>query len=179
MLFIFIIIQTFIVRTYIVQAFQMPAGSMVPTMLVGDHILTNKFIYYFAEPKRGDIVIFPHPQEPDRLFIKRVIAIGGDNIAIKKKEVYINGQKISETYTANLDTAIFPKNESPRDYYGPEIIPEDSIFVLGDNRDQSYDSRFWGFVKKEAIKAKAINIYWSWDKDHDSVRWDRIGNLIK
>lgn len=176
---IFIILNTFIVKTYIVQAFKIPAGSMKPTMLIGDRILANKYIYFFSEPKRGDIVIFPFPEEPSKNFIKRIVGIGGDIIEIRDKQVFINNELHQENYIFYQDSRILPKNVQPRDNFGPIKIPEDSLFVMGDNRDRSYDSRFWGFVKKSTVKGKAVSIYWSLDRDHNSVRWDRVGKNIQ
>jgi signal peptidase I len=172
-------LNTFIARNYIVQAFEIPAGSMKPTMLIGDHILASKYIYFFSEPKRGDIVIFPFPEEPSKNFIKRIVGIGGDIIEIRNKQVFINNELHREIYTINQDSRILPKNVQPRDNFGPTKIPEDSLFVMGDNRDHSYDSRFWGFVKKSSVKGKAVSIYWSFDKGQDSVRWDRVGKNIQ
>ena len=152
---------------------------MKPTLQIGDHIIVNKFTYKNLELKRGDIVIFPFPEDPSKDFIKRIVGKGGDTVEIKNKQVFINGDPYQEHYKVTTDPYVFPKDIQQRDNFGPVKIPEDSLFVMGDNRDQSYDSRFWGFVKKSSIKGKAINIYWSWDKENFGVRWERIGQEIK
>jgi len=185
------IILALIIRTFIVQAFKIPSGSMKPTLLIGDHILVNKFIYGVKipvlgntiisvnKPVRGDIIVFKYPEEPDKDFIKRVIGIPGDSIIIKNKKIFINNNALNQDYGMYTDPYIQPVQTSTRDNYGPVTIPDNSYFVMGDNRDNSLDSRFWGFVDEQAIKGKAFIIYWSWDSDAFGVRWKRIGNLLK
>ncbi len=143
---------------------------------MGKTILTNKYTYYFAEPKRGDIVIFPFPQKPDRLFIKRVVAVGRDKIEIRNKIFYLNDKEVKEEFIIFEDSEI---GDDVRDNFGPFTVPDNSLFVLGDNRDQSYDSRFWGVVDISTVLGKAQLIYWSWNKGNNSVRWNRIGKTIK
>ncbi len=167
-----------IVKEDFVQAYQIPSGGMIPTLLVGDHLLVDKHIYKNQAPSYGDIVIFPYPVDPKKGFIMRVVALGGDTIEIKEKQVYLNGKELSEPYAVHLAPQIIQDNKNPRDFFGPVTVPEDSIFVLGDNRDNSHDSRYWGFVKKETVEARVINLYWSWDKKEGKVRWDRIGRPI-
>jgi signal peptidase I len=178
------------IRTFVVQAFKIPSGSMKNTLLIGDHILVNKFIYGVKlpflrttivpvkEPKRGDIVVFRFPEDPEKDFIKRVIGVPGDVIEIKNKKIFVNGQPLNHDYGIHLDPHIIPTGLQPRDNYGPKQVPSDSLFVMGDNRDHSYDSRFWGFVKRKEVKGKAFIIYWSWNKEDFSVRWSRIGDLL-
>lgn len=184
------LIAALIIRAYVIQAFKIPSGSMIPTLLVGDHILVNKFIYgtkipfsdkrllVFKKPERGDIIVFKYPEDPKKDFIKRIIAIEDDKIESRDKIIYVNGNKMSEPYIQHTDKSIFPQEIGSRDNFGPIVIPDDKFFVMGDNRDQSYDSRFWGFVDLKDIKGKALVIYWSWDPD-DWVRFKRIGMLIK
>lgn len=179
------------IRTFVIQAFKIPSGSMIPTLKIGDHILVNKFIYGvkipyfdavlipFSRPDRGDIIVFKYPKDESKDFIKRVIGLPGDTVEIRDKQVYINGKEQEESY------AIFRDEEGghggiprDRDNYGPVSVPLDSYFVMGDNRDHSLDSRFWGFVHFGKIKGKAFVIYWSWDHDDRWVRWGRIGMLI-
>jgi signal peptidase I len=178
------------IRTFVVQAFKIPSGSMKNTLLIGDHILVNKFIYGIknpfndntwipiTEPKRRDIIVFEYPLNPEQDYIKRVIGVAGDTIEIKDKKVYVNGVPQDEKYTIFLDHRILPPNVQPRDNLGPFTVPEHSLFVMGDNRDNSYDSRFWKFVDLKEVKGKAFILYWSWDKEDFSVRWNRIGHLI-
>lgn len=174
LLFIIAVIFTLSIRTFIVQAYKIPSGSMIPTLVEGDHILTNKYIYFFEEPQKGDLVIFPYPLNPEQDFVKRVIASGGDTVEIKEKQVYINGDLLIEPYKMHNKKVILLGEHSPRDNLPSITIPDDSLFVMGDNRDNSHDSRFWGVIKKQAVKAKVISIYWSWDIDNGKVRWERV-----
>lgn len=178
------------IRTFVVQAFKIPSGSMLDTLLIGDHILVNKFIYGIKnpftgetwipieEPERKDIVVFEYPLNPSQDYIKRVIGVAGDRIEIKDKKVFVNGEPQNEPYTIYSDNRIIPANVQPRDNMDPVTVPPHSLFVMGDNRDNSYDSRFWHFVDLKAVKGKAFILYWSWDKDKFRVRWDRIGKLV-
>lgn len=174
------------IRTFVVQAFKIPSGSMLNTLQIGDHILVNKFIYGvknpftgatwipITKPERRDIVVFKYPLNPSQDYIKRVIGVAGDTIEIKNKKVYVNGKPQDEPYTIFLDSNIVQN----RDNMAPITVPPHSLFVMGDNRDNSYDSRFWHFVDLSAVQGKAFIIYWSWDKEHFSVRWNRIGHLM-
>jgi len=182
------IILAVFIRTFVVQAFKIPSASMVPTLQVGDHILVNKFIYGvkipfirktiipLRKPKRGDVIVFIFPKDRSKDFIKRVIGIEGDTVEIVNKKVYINGKPFNDPYGVHNDNFIFPKRIEPRDNFGPVTVPKDAVFVMGDNRDNSRDSRFWGFVKLKDIEGKAFIIYWSWD--NFSIKWNRIGKLI-
>jgi len=184
-----ILIALFI-RTFIVQAFKIPSGSMKPTLLVGDHILVNKFTYGVkipflrktlipvGEPARGDIVVFIYPEDRSKDFIKRVIAVGGDTVQIRNKQIYVNGSIYRDNFGVYVDDRIIPGSMQPRDNFGPVKVPPGQLFVMGDNRDQSYDSRFWGFVDLKDVMGKAFIIYWSWDGDGSSVRWGRIGKIL-
>jgi signal peptidase I len=185
------IILALFIRTFIVQAFKIPSGSMEDTLLIGDHILVNKFIYGvkvpftqitaipITDPERGDIVVFRYPEEPDKDFIKRVVGVGGDQVEIKDKAVYVNGQILAADFAKFTDNNIIPERFSHRDNFGPITVPEDKVFVMGDNRDNSHDSRFWGFVDVSAVKGEAFMIYWSWNRGEKGVRWGRIGNVIR
>ena len=168
------IILALLIRTFVVQAFKIPSGSMIPTLLVGDHILVNKFIYLFRDPQRGDVIVFKYPWDESRDFIKRVVAIGGEEVAMKDRTVLINGRPLVEPY-AVYDTR--PSGGGGYEY-GPVVVPAGSYFVMGDNRDNSQDSRFWGFLKREKIRGKSFLIYWSWDSDKGRLRWWRLGRLI-
>ena len=167
------------IKSNIVQAYRIPSGAMKPTLQIGDHILADKYTYKKTEPKRGDIVIFPFPEDPSKDFIKRVVGVSGETIEIIDKQISINGEIIEEPFVIHTDSNIFRDKKRPRDNFGPVKVPDDSLFVMGDNRDHSYDSRFWGFVKKASVKGKAASIYWSWDKDSSSVRWNRIGSKVR
>jgi signal peptidase I len=185
------LILALIIRAYVVQAFKIPTGSMIPTLEVGDHLLVNKFIYgvkvpftditvlTFKRPAKEDIIVFKYPEDPDRDFIKRVIAVEGDVIESRNKIIHVNGNEVKEPYATHSDDSIKPGNVEPRDNFGPFIVPKGKLFVMGDNRDQSYDSRYWGYVDVEDIKGKAFIIYWSWDKNRYLPRLNRIGKVVQ
>ena len=182
------VVLALFIRTFVVQAFKIPSGSMLETLQIGDHILVNKFIYGthvpfthivlfpLRDPARGDIVVFRFPMDEKRDFIKRVIGLPGDTVEIRNKVVYVNGKRLEDPYVVHRDQNIIP---GERDNFGPVTVPEGSYFVMGDNRDGSFDSRFWGFVKREQILGKALVIYWSWDRERHWPRFDRIGRVIR
>jgi len=186
------------IRTFIVQAFKIPSGSMLETLQIGDHVLVSKFSYGIKtpfsgkvlvpikEPQRGDIIVFQYPRDPSLDYIKRVIATAGETVEIKDKRVFINGKLLADDHGQFKDESIHPATQDPRDNFGPVTVPAGQLFVMGDNRDNSFDGRFWGFVELEAVRGKAFLIYWSWDVTKNlfslerftSVRWGRIGNLL-
>jgi signal peptidase I len=184
------ILIAFFIRTFVVQAFKIPSGSMKPTLLIGDHLLVNKFIYgvkipfvrktlvSISEPKRGDVVVFIYPEDHSKDFIKRVIGVSGDTIEIRNKKIFLNGLPYNDAHGVYVDDFIIPGSIQPRDNFGPFTVPKDALFTMGDNRDQSYDSRFWGVVDKKDVLGKAMIIYWSWDKEVHNVRWSRIFSLL-
>jgi signal peptidase I len=203
-----------VVRAVVVQAYKIPSKSMLPTLLVGDHILVNKFLYgvklpgtsyrlpAVRLPERGDVVVFVPPDDPNRDFIKRVVGLPGDTVEVRAKRVYVNGTPSEqETHAVHVDDrpvvdikegppgavreCAFPRPGSDvyRDWFGPCAVPPGHYFVMGDNRDQSQDSRFWGYVPMSAIRGNAFVIYWSWDWNESlpiwrRVRWGRIGDGI-
>jgi signal peptidase I len=175
-------IVAMVVRTFFIQAFRIPSESMVPTLLAGDHLLVEKITYRFREPRRGEVIVFKFPLDKDKDYIKRVIGLPGDIVEIRNKVVYLNGKPLKEPYTIHIDPNVIPKELSPRDFFGPVKVPENSFFVMGDNRDNSFDSRFWGFVPKKDVIGKALIIYLSIDTKAKSplgwVRWNRIGKVI-
>jgi signal peptidase I len=183
------VILALIIRAVVVQAFKIPSGSMEDTLLIGDHLLVNKFIYgpmipftekrlfKIRDPRQGDIIVFEYPEDPSKDFIKRIVGVPGDTIQGIDKKVYVNGRLYQNPHEVHKEQDIIPKEQNPRDTFGPIKVPDDSYFVMGDNRDRSYDSRFWGTVKKEKIKGLAFIKYWSWDGWR--VRWSSIGRLIK
>ena len=183
------------IRAFIVQAFKIPSSSMEPTLQVGDYILVSKFIYgiripftktklfQFSKPKRGDIVVFIYPKDRSKDFIKRVIGTEGEKVEIIHNKIYINDQLIEDSWGQYDEKSEWSKYFQSKERYGPETIPKDSIFVLGDNRDNSQDSRFWGFVNINEVKGKAFIVYFSlnWDAQSllDKIRWTRLGKLIR
>jgi signal peptidase I len=180
------ILLALFIRTFIVQAFKIPSGSMEDTLLIGDHILVSKFTYGvrmplsnqtlipIKEPQRGDIVVFKFPGDPKVDYIKRVVGIPGDVLEGRSKQVFVNGKPEKNPFVVHKDAYTNP----PRDNFGPVTVPPDCLFVMGDNRDNSNDSRFWGFVNYDKLRGKAFAIYWSWDSDDFNVRWGRIGHLL-
>jgi signal peptidase I len=220
------VLLALLIRSFVIQAFKIPSGSMIPTLVIGDHILVNKFIYglklpftdgrilIFSPPKRGDIIVFSFPGNKEkeectsiskglstritntlkmknpaylfksdcRDFIKRVVGVGGDTVEIKDKKVYINGRALSEPYKQHVDQLVMSADVSPRDNFGPITVPRNKLFAMGDNRDNSHDGSFWGFVDMEEIKGEAFIIYWSWDSLEslfNKVRWSRIGKPLE
>jgi signal peptidase I len=191
---LFAAILALIIRTFVIQAFKIPSGSMEDTLLVGDHLMVNKFIYGsqvpfmdgrilpIRDPQRGDIIVFEYPRDSDlsyfsrRDFIKRIIGLPGDRVRMQDQVVYVNDQPfvipqaIHKGPIGSADERIHNFKEV--------VVPAKNYFVMGDNRDRSSDSRFWGFVPEDKIKGLAFIKYWSWDSTTNSVRWDRIGRLI-
>jgi len=188
-----ILIALFI-RTFVVQAFKIPSSSMEPTLQVGDHLLVNKFIYgikfpfietkyfQFKKPQRGDIIVFIYPKDRSKDFIKRVIGTEGEKVEIVHNKIYINNQLIDDPWGHYDERSASIKYLQPMERFGPVTVPVNSVFVLGDNRDNSQDSRFWGFVNGNEVKGKALIIYFSWDRYAQNllgkVRWARFGKLI-
>jgi signal peptidase I len=179
-----------LITTFVIKMYKIPSRSMVPTLLVGDQLVVNKLIYgikipYFrntiipiTDPQRGDIIVFIYPKDRSLDFIKRVIGIGGDTIEIQDKKIFINGKLFTNNTGIYTDKIIYPGSVQPRDNFGPITVPNGSLFVLGDNRDESMDSRFWGFVDLKDVQGKAFIIYWSWNPDERKIRWQRLGNLL-
>lgn len=204
------IIAALIIRALFIQAFKIPTGSMEDTLLIGDFLLVNKFIYgaeipftgwrlpAIREPKTGDIVIFKYPEDPTVPYVKRCIAVGGQTVEIKDKVVYVDGKPMELPPEAKNDYPLmakgvpdpaiwkgFSSNHSFNpDNFGPITVPEDHLFMMGDNRGNSLDSRFWGFVPRENVIGEPIIIYWSWEyniplyKIFSKVRWSRIADII-
>lgn len=184
------VLLALVIRTFIVQAFKIPSGSMEDTLAIGDHILVNKFIYgskipftserilKIRDPRQGDVIVFEYPEDPSKDFIKRVVGVPGDTVEVKDKRVYVNGKLYDNPHEVHKEAETIPKEMNPRDFKDPVKVPANSYFVMGDNRDRSYDSRFWGFVSNEKIKGLAFIKYWSWDKDKFRVRFGSIGKLI-
>jgi len=181
------------IRTFVVQAFKIPSGSMLPTLQIGDHILVNKFLYGprleipltqislgrlpgLRKPRPGDVVVFIWPKDRSKDFIKRVIAVEGQTVEVRNRQVFIDGKPWDDPHA----TWVMQRGlgGAAGDNYGPYTVPPDHVFVMGDNRDQSYDSRFWGPVPIADIKGQALVIYWSWDGPDRWVRWERLGRLV-
>jgi signal peptidase I len=193
------VILALFVRTFVVQAFKIPTGSMEPNLLIGDHLLVNKFVFAPTRTavedtllpidpiKRGDILVFKYPEDPERDFIKRVIGLPGETLEVRNKTVYINGKALDEPYVHFL----FPADDSgisesggleiPRRKWGPDVVPTGYYFMMGDNRDNSQDSRYWGFMPRDYVKGRALFVYFSYGENpggSSNVRWARILHQI-
>jgi signal peptidase I len=191
------VILALFIRTFVVQAFKIPTGSMEENLLIGDHLLVNKFVFGptatrleravlpIGTLERGDVVVFKYPVEPERDFIKRVVGLPGETIEVREKKVYINGKPFEERYVHFLAP---PASQSElhevtsfdvRERYGPVTVPPNQYFVMGDNRDNSQDSRYWGFLPRENVKGKALVIYWSYEAGREDYQDEGAGATLK
>lgn len=206
----------FVIRTFVVEAFRIPTGSMENTLLVGDFLLVNKAVYgaeipgtginlpSLDDPERLDVLVFSPPHEPDKNYVKRVVGVPGDTLMMRDKTLYVNGLPQVEPFARQTDTerdifvpgmlwqrSYLPKGTDAevyrpsRDNWGPITIPDEYFFMLGDNRDDSEDSRYWGLVHESAVKGRPIFIYYSFDSRNvnpvpwlTSIRWTRIGGAV-
>jgi signal peptidase I len=170
--------------TFVVQAFKIPTGSMESNLLIGDHLLVNKFVYGinsgfwskilpYKAPKRGDVIVFKYPNSPEVAYVKRLIGMPGDKVEMIGRTIYINGQALKETYTQYIDPG------SINDHFGPIEVPPNRYFAMGDNRDNSQDSRYWGFVPRDYILGKALVIYWSYETPRDEYLQTTVPDRLK
>ena len=191
------VILALFIRTFVVQAFKIPTGSMEETLLIGDHLLVNKFVFGPAATgverallpigtiKRRDVLVFKYPEEPARDFIKRVIGLPGETVELREKKVYINGTALDEPYVHFLSPPSGPSelhevtSFDVRERYGPVTVPPDHYFMMGDNRDNSQDSRYWGFLPRENIKGKSLVIYWSYQAEREDYQDESAGATVK
>ena len=188
------VILALFVRTWVVQAFKIPTGSMENNLLIGDHLLVNKFVFGpmptaleravlpVRDVRRGDIIVFKYPDEPERDFIKRVIGLPGETLELRDKKIYINGQPLDEPYVHYIDATHAASEVTSfdvRERYGPVTVPQGEYFVMGDNRDNSQDSRYWGFLKRNYIKGKAVLIYWSYESGREDYVESGISASVK
>ena len=180
-----------VIRTFVVQAFKIPSGSMLPTLQIGDHILVNKFVYGprleipltqvslgqlpgLRKPRPGDVVVFVYPNDRSKDFIKRVVAVEGQTVEVRGRRLLVDGKPADDPHASWSSRREGGQGDDMR----PFAVPPGHVFVMGDNRDQSYDSRFWGPVPMSDLKGLATVIYWSWDGPDRWVRWDRLGRLV-
>jgi signal peptidase I len=178
------------VRGFVLQGFKIPSISMLPTLQAGDHLLISKLGYgihlplldrwllRYAEPLVGDVVVFDFPLNRSEDYVKRVIARPGELVEIRNKRVFVTGEPRDTEYAYFAEGRDGTPENGLRDNYGPVTVPSGHLFVLGDNRDRSYDSRFWGFLPLDAVEGKASVVYWSWDQQDRWVRWERLGGWI-
>ncbi|MBF0126284.1 MAG: signal peptidase I [Magnetococcales bacterium] len=203
----------FMVRTFVVEPFKIPSGSMIPTLLVGDYLFVNKFAYGYripftreriwmdAPPKRGEIAVFEYPKDPAKDYIKRIVGLPGDRIAYREKRLFVNGEPVptqadgvflyynefeqqveSQRYLEKLGEqphTILLRPFAGGDQTTEEVTPPDHYFVMGDNRDNSNDSRFWGYVPAYRLVGRAVALFWSWDRMAGKPRWERMGQGIR
>ena len=206
----------FFVVTFGVAAFKIPSGSMQNTLLIGDFLFVNKAIYgaevplihrrlpAFAHPKRGEVIIFEYPLDPDKDYVKRLIGVPGDTVEMRDGTVYIDGRAQVESYVVHSDPTADPGGEEfawqqpflvrtaeasvhpSRNNWGPLVVPQDNYFVLGDNRDNSSDSRYWGFVPDSLVRGRPMFVYYSYEPDATrrvpwitKIRWNRVGLRVR
>jgi len=184
------LVITLFLRAFVIQAFRIPSASMQDTLLIGDFLFVNKFEYGpkipfthmrlpgIRHPKRRDVIVFQFPQDPSKDFIKRCIGTGAETLEIKDKQVIVNGRALVEPYAIHSDPSVKPSGYEPRDNFGPVTIPPGDLFMMGDNRDNSNDSRFWGPLELDLVKGRAMFLYWSWNGEKNWPRWDRIFRVI-
>ena len=190
------VILALFIRTFVVQAFKIPTGSMENNLLIGDHLLVNKFVFGpsassveqavlpLGTIRRGDVVVFKYPEEPERDFIKRVIGLPGEAIELRQKKVYVNGTPLDEPYVHFLEppgshAASEITSLDVRERYGPVTVPSNHYFVMGDNRDNSQDSRYWGFLPRDYVKGKALIIYWSYESEREDYEGTGAADTVK
>ena len=200
------VILALFIRTFAVQAFKIPTGSMEQNLLIGDHLLVNKFVFGptvsgierallpMKDIARGDVLVFKYPEDPERDFIKRVIGLPGDQIEVRYKRVFVNGKPLDEPYVFYVEEPpplpenetsgdVHPSNGDPREFYAPVTVPPNHYFAMGDNRDNSQDSRYWGFLPRDYVKGRALVIYWSYDGAAGNVltstRWGRLLHQVR
>jgi signal peptidase I len=164
-----------LLRTFVVQAYRIPSRSMEDTLMEGDFLLVNKLGLRFHEPQAGDVIVFEYPLNPSKDFIKRIVATEGQVVQIVNKKLYVDGESAENDFPAkHSDHQVFPAAYSNRDNFGPFRVPEGQYFVMGDNRDNSQDSREWGFLERRYVKGKALVIYFSWAPDPAAPRWSGV-----
>lgn len=207
-----------IIKTFLVEAFQIPSGSMERTLLAGDFLFVNKAVYgaqipgttarlpRFESPRRGDVIVFSYPKNPEQNYVKRVIGVAGDTVQMRAGEVRVNGRALVEPYARHVDPGhdlydpefnwqrhhFLGAPDDPhrlhptRDSWGPLLVPPGKFFVLGDNRDNSADSRYWGFVDASAVKGRPLVVYFSYDREAQDalpwltdIRWHRLGSVVR
>lgn len=179
-----------LLRGFAFMAFKIPSASMLPTLQIGDYVLVEPLQYglrkpwggwlmRWAAPRPGDVVVFANPRDPTQDFVKRVIAVGGERVEIRDKQVLVDGVPRDFAGAYFVEGRSNSQSNDVRDNFASVWVPPGQLFVLGDNRDQSVDSRFWGFVDANDVRGKAATVYWSMDGDDGWVRWDRIGNRVR
>jgi signal peptidase I len=192
------VILALFIRTFALQAFKIPTGSMEPNLLIGDHLLVNKLVYspslgpwedaLLAKKRiaRGHVVVFKFPDDPARDFIKRVVGLPGETVEIRDKQVLVDGGPLTEPYAHFTEQPLRPndpefalRGDAIRDNWGPQVVPEGQLLVLGDNRDNSRDSRFWGFLPIDQVKGRAMFVYWSYEATREEYRRDSWGEWLK
>ena len=180
------LVLTLFLRAFVIQAFRIPSESMRDTLLVGDFLFVNKFEYGpkipfthirlpgLRQPRRGDVIVFQFPQDPSKDFIKRCIGTGGKTIQVVNKQVIVDGEKLVEPYAIHTDPNVRGAGFDFRDNYGPYTVPPGQLFMMGDNRDNSNDGRYWGPLEMDLVTGRAMFLYWSWDSEKNWPRWNRL-----
>ena len=184
------LVLTLFLRAFVIQAFRIPSASMQDTLLIGDFLFVNKFEYGpkipfthirlpgLRLPKRGDVIVFQFPQDPSKDFIKRAVATGNQTLEVRNKQVILDGKRIREPYVIHTDPNTRPAGYDDRDFFGPVTVKSNELFMMGDNRDNSNDSRYWGQLDMDLVKGRAMFIYWSWNGEAFQPRWNRLLRVI-
>jgi signal peptidase I len=184
-------VLTLFLRAFVIQAFRIPSESMRDTLLVGDFLFVNKFEYGpkipftqirlpgLRSPQPGDVIVFQFPQDPSKDFIKRCVAVGGQTVEVKDKQLVVDGAPREESYVIHTDPNVRPAGYDFRDNFGPFTVNAGELFMMGDNRDNSNDSRYWGALDMNLVKGRAMFLYWSWDSERNWPRWNRLFHLIR
>ena len=187
---VYAVLLTLLLRFLVVQAFRIPSESMLPTLLVGDFLFVNKFEYGpkipfthvrlpgLRAPRPGDVIVFQFPKDPRRDYIKRCVAVGGQTVEMRDKQLYVEGRRRVEPFVQHTDAVVRPAAYDQRDNFGPFTVPPGELFMMGDNRDNSNDSRYWGPLEMDFVKGRAMFLYWSWDGERNWPRWNRIFQVI-
>jgi signal peptidase I len=187
----FVVLLTLVLRTFVMQAFQIPSESMRDTLYVGDFLFISKFEYGpklpfvdvrlpgFRRPEPGDVIVFKFPQDPRRDMIKRCVAVGGQTVEIRDKALFVDGRRRVEPFAKHIQSLVLPAAQSPRDNFGPYLVPAGHLFMMGDNRDNSADSRYQGPVPMRLVEGRALFLYWSWDGERMWPRFDRVLSAIR
>ena len=192
------IVLTVVIRGLVVQAFRIPTSSMEETLQIGDLLFVNKMVYgseidigfaghqlvyhrfpAIREPKAGDVIVFRYPDDPARDFIKRCVAVGGQTVELRDKVLFVDGVPRDEPFAVHKDPRVLPRETNPRDNFGPYVVPQGQLFMMGDNRDNSHDSRYWGALPRTLVKGQAMFVYWSWNADRRLPRIDRLLHPVR
>ncbi len=178
LIFLVSLIIAAMIRVFCIAPYEISGQDMEHAIGKGDFILINKLVYLIRAPRQGDVIVFDYPEDTNKVFISRVVGTSGDTVEARDKQLFVNGRSYVTPREVHLENDLIPREQNPRDNFGPVKVPADSCFVMGDNRDRSWDSRFWGTLKNSKIKGQAFIKCWSRDKAGSSGRWSGIVRII-